>query len=121
MVSRRRAAARLDDFFIDDDLGSESDVETYDESLDVASIAGTLFRADSDDDASDDDVSGPPTARSGPEPPRDIVISTPKPRRSKRDWTVARAQAERPRPIKACTPPRRLRAHSQASQHIQGQ
>ena len=78
MAFRGRAAVRLDDILVDGDSGSDSDAETYDEALEVASAPGTIFEGQTDDDATVDDISGPATARTEAELPREVVVETPK-------------------------------------------
>ena len=113
MAFRGRAAVRLDNILVDGDSGSDSDAETYDEALEVASAPGTIFEGQTDDDATVDDISGPATARTEAELPREVVVETPKLRRSKRqkrDQPVAPATPERLRPDDVYTFPSALAA-----------
>ena len=72
MAARRRAPVQLDDLLVDDDSVSSPDADTYDESLDVTSVAGTFFSADSDDEESDEDISDAAPLRSGGEAPEGV-------------------------------------------------
>ena len=88
MAAPRRAPVRLEDLLLDDDSDSESDADTYDESLDIGSVAGSLFSPDSDDEESDDDMSDAALPLRGDEAPDGSATTTAKSRREKRDRTT---------------------------------
>ena len=94
-----RAPAQLEDLLLDDDSASSSDADTYDESLDIASVAGTFFLPDSDAKDSDDNILDAAPLQSGDEAPNERAATTPKSHGEKWDRVVLEPALDQPRPI----------------------
>ena len=105
MASHCRAPVQLEDLLRDDDSASSSDADTYDEELDIASVAGTFFFADTDDEESDEDTSDAARPRSGDEEPAGRVATPPKYQGEKRDRAALEPASTQPRPIDVYTFP----------------
>ena len=105
MAARGRAPAMLDDLLLASESASDSDADTYDEAIDIASLAGSIFSPDYDTESSEDNISDAPRPRPGVEVAQRPPTAPPKSRGQKRHFTASEATSTPPRPIDGCTFP----------------
>ena len=99
MAARGRAPATLDDLLLASESASDSDADTYDEAIDIASLAGSIFQPDYDTELSEDNVSDVPRPRPGVEVAQRPPTAPPKSRGQKRHFVATKATSTPPRPI----------------------